>query len=82
MIAFNPENADYFHLSHRETLIVALIEKGHNRAAIADQLGIAKQTIRDMIGDLCEDYGCPTHKLPERIREEAALVFSQSEISS
>ena len=72
MVEFTRENAAYFDLGPRELQLVALIEEGYNRHAIARKMGLTPDTVRQYTSRLCEDYDCPGYLLPDKIRERAA----------
>jgi len=74
MTQFTVENADRLGLDAREVLIVALIEQGFGRKEIARKMGIAEQTVRTRIWELCAYYDCRSRDLPEKIlaAEDAA----------
>jgi len=61
-------------LDERQAEIVNLIERRFNRAAIAAYLGVSTQTVRDVIGGMCDFYGCPAADLPERITSRASEI--------
>jgi len=64
----DPNNAASYGLDQRQAEMVNLIERRFNRAAIAAYMGISTQTVRDVIGGMCDYYGCPTADLPDRVR--------------
>ena len=63
----DPNNAAEYGLNERQVLIVNLIERRYSRAAIAAYLGVSTQTVRDVIGGMCDFYGCPAQDLPQRV---------------
>ena len=63
----DPNNAASYGLDTRQAEMVNLIERRFNRAAIAAYMGISTQTVRDVIGGMCDYYGCPAHDLPARV---------------
>ena len=67
MIEPSPENARKYGLTLRQLEVVSLVERRFNRASIAAYLGISLQSTRDIIGGLCDFYGCPTQDLPARV---------------
>jgi hypothetical protein len=60
-------NAASYGLDARQAEMVNLIERRFNRAAIAAYMGISTQTVRDVIGGMCDHYGCPAQDLPARV---------------
>ena len=60
-------NAASYGLDQRQAEMVNLIERRFNRAAIAAYMGISTQTVRDVIGGMCDYYGCPAQDLPARV---------------
>ena len=62
-------DADRYGLTERQMEVVGLIERRFSRAAIAAYLGVSLQTARDIVGGLCDHYGCPASELPARVRE-------------
>ena len=63
----DPNNAASYGLDTRQAEMVNLIERRFNRAAIAAYMGISTQTVRDVIGGMCDYYGCPAQDLPARV---------------
>ena len=63
----DPNNAASYGLDTRQAEMVNLIERRFNRQAIAAYMGISTQTVRDVIGGMCDYYGCPTADLPRRV---------------
>ena len=61
------DNCDAYGLTARQAEMVNLIERRFNRAAIAAYMGIPTQTVRDVIGGMCDYYGCPAADLPQRV---------------
>lgn len=68
--------ASDYGLDERQAEIVNLIERRFNRAAIAVYLGVSTQTVRDIIGGMCDHYGCPSGDLPARVLAERPPQFS------
>ena len=66
------DNCDAYGLTARQAEMVNLVERRFNRAAIAAHLGISTQTVRDVLGGMCDYYDCPGYLLPDKIRERAA----------
>ena len=60
-------NCAAYGLDARQAEMVNLIERRFNRAAIAVYMGISPQTVRDVIGGMCDYYGCRSHELPGRV---------------
>ena len=63
----DPNNAASYGLDARQAEMVNLIERRFNRAAIAAYMGISTQTVRDVIGGMCDHYDCRAQDLPERV---------------
>lgn len=72
----DPNNAASYGLDTRQAEMVNLIERRFNRAAIAAYMGISTQTVRDVIGGMCDHYGCPTADLPRRVLEATSAENS------
>lgn len=64
-------------LDERQAEIVNLIERRFNRASIAAYLGVSTQTVRDVIGGMCDFYGCRAQDLPVRVLEMPASEISR-----
>ena len=60
-------NCAAYGLDARQAEMVNLIERRFNRAAIAVYMGISPQTVRDVIGGMCDFYGCRAADLPTRV---------------
>lgn len=54
-------------LDARQAEMVNLIERRFNRASIAAYMGVSTQTVRDVIGGMCDYYQCPAADLPDRV---------------
>jgi len=80
MTDLTPANADRYGLTETQMEVVGLIERRFSRAAIAAYLGVSLQTARDIVGGLCDHYGCPASELPARVRE--GITASAAEIST
>jgi len=63
----DPNDAASYGLDTRQAEMVNLIERRFNRQAIAAYMGISTQTVRDVIGGMCDYYGCPAADLPQRV---------------
>ena len=50
----DPNDAASYGLDTRQAEMVNLIERRFNRAAIAAYMGISTQTVRDVIGGMCD----------------------------
>ena len=61
------KNCAAYGLDTRQAEMVNLVERRFNRAAIAAYMGISTQTVRDVIGGMCDYYQCPTADLPTRV---------------
>ena len=68
--------ASVYGLDQRQAEIVNLIERRFNRAAIAAYLDVSTQTVRDVIGGMCDFYGCPAAELPVRVLGSRASEIS------
>ena len=55
--------------TRREWDVILLIEQGHDRASIAEQLDLSPSTVRTYIADLCTKLNCSTGQIPKRARE-------------
>ena len=69
-------NAASYGLDPRQAEMVNLIERRFNRQAIAAYMGISTQTVRDVIGGMCDFYGCPAADLPQRVLRERPSEIS------
>ena len=63
-------------LDPRQAEMVNLVERRFNRAAIAAHLGISTQTVRDVLGGMCDYYDCPTADLPAKVLQAASPEIS------
>lgn len=54
--------------TRREWEVIKLIEQGHDRASIAEELDISPSTVRTYIADLCARLNCSTGQIPQRAR--------------
>ena len=70
------DKCDAYGLTARQAEMVNLIERRFNRAAIAAYLGVSTQTVRDVIGGMCDHYQCPTADLPAKVLEAAPSEIS------
>ena len=70
------DNCDAYGLTARQAEMVNLVERRFNRAAIAAHLGISTQTVRDVLGGMCDYYDCPTAELPTKVLEAASTEIS------
>ena len=64
-------NCAAYGLDQRQAEMVNLVERRFNRAAIAVYMGISTQTVRDVIGGMCDHYQCPTADLPAKVLQSA-----------
>lgn len=51
-------------LNRNERIVVGLIAAGYRRERIAELAQLSENVTRDIIGDLCEHYGCRMIELP------------------
>ena len=70
------DNCDAYGLTARQAEMVNLVERRFNRAAIAAHLGISTQTVRDVLGGMCDYYDCPTADLPAKVLQAASSEIS------
>jgi len=57
-------------LNRNERIVVGLIAAGYRRQRIAELAQLSDNVVRDLIGDLCEQYDCRMEQLPERLKGE------------
>lgn len=56
-------------LSLEERLVVDLLEEGYTRYGVAKELGWSPDKVRRITSRLCEDYGVPSYRLPQAVRD-------------
>ena len=63
----DPNTAASYGLTREQATMVSLVERRFGRDAIAAYLGVSAETVRDVVGGMCDYYGCPTADLPDRV---------------
>lgn len=54
-------------LQHGERQVVNLLALGFAPTAIARHLALSQQHVKRVIGDLCAEYDCAPHELPDEV---------------